>query len=407
MNSALDVLRERGFLQDCSDEEALRKALETPLTFYSGFDPTGASLHIGHLTSIMAMRILQQHGHRPIALVGGGTARIGDPSGKTAARPILSGEEIDANASGLRTQLSRYLDIDGTRGLLLDNKDWLLKLELIPFLREIGRHFSVNQMLAAEVYKSRLEGGLSFLEFNYMLLQAYDFLHLRRHEQCSLYVGGSDQWSNSLAGVDLIRRCETSRAFTLVTPLLTTASGTKMGKTERGSVWLDSNLTSPYDFYQYWINTDDRDVGRMLAIFTELSLEEVRSLASLEGAELRTAKDRLALEATAISHGRQAAEEARRASQNLFGGGEDAAPIPTFTLPASDLEGITILKLLVSSGLCDSNNSARQLVKGGGVSLDGEKVTSAESIVPAEALQQGILVRAGKKRFLRVIAQPN
>ncbi len=239
-----------------------------------------------------------------------------------------------------------------------------------------------------------------------MLVQAYDFLHLFRHEQCGLYVGGSDQWSNSLAGVDLIRRCETSRTFTLVTPLLTTASGTKMGKTERGSVWLDPNLTSPYEFYQYWINTDDRDVARMLAIFTELPMEEVRHLASLEGAELRTAKDRLALEATTISHGKQAAEDARRASGALFGGGEESAPIPTFTLSSPIAEGMTVLKLLVSSGLCDSNNSARQLVKGGGVSLDGEKVTSPDSSVSAEALQHGILVRAGKKRFLKVISAP-
>ena len=403
MASALDVLIERGFVHDCSDTEGLRESLASPVSFYSGFDPTGVSLHVGHLVSIMTMRILQQHGHRPIALVGGGTARIGDPSGKTAARPILSGEEIDRNAEGFRSQLSRYLNLCPDDGILVDNKEWLLRLELISFLREIGRHFSVNQMLAAEVYKTRLESGLSFLEFNYMLLQAYDFLHLFRSEGCALYVGGSDQWSNSLAGVDLIRREDGKKAYTLVTPLFMTAAGQKMGKTERGAVWLDPTLTSPYEFYQFWINTDDRDVPRFLKLFTDLPLDEAERLSALEGSDIRLAKEALAFEATALSHGMEEASKARDASRALFRADSDSDAAPHVEISGEHRVGLTAGKLFVLSGLCESNNVARQLIKGGGASLDGVKVTSPDDPVDPAKLEQGILLRAGKKRYVRVI----
>lgn len=405
MTTAMDVLIERGFVQDVSDGEGLAQAMERPIAYYSGFDPTANSLHVGHLLSVMTMRVLQRCGHVPIALVGGGTARIGDPSGKTVSRPILSGEEIDANGAGFREQLSRYLDLSPGKGLLVDNKDWLLSLQLIPFLREIGRHFSVNQMLAAEIYKTRLETGLSFLEFNYVLLQSYDFLHLYNTQNCLLYIGGSDQWSNALSGVDLIRREKAGKAFTFVTPLLTTASGQKMGKTEAGAVWLDPTQTSPYDFYQFWVNTDDRDVQRFLGFFTDMPMDEVRALGALQGSELRQAKDRLAYEATVLCHGREAAETARSASHALFGGSIDPTAAPTVALDASKLQGLTAGLLLVYAGLCDSRNAARRLVEQGGASIDGEKVLSVDDPVEASAVKTGVLLRAGKKRYVRVIVE--
>ena len=401
MVSAMDTLVERGFVQDVSDAEGLRDAFERRVTFYTGFDPTASSLHVGHLLGIMTMRLLQRHGHRPIALVGGGTARIGDPSGKTASRPMLSGEEIDSNGLCFRAQLARYLDLGPGQGLLLDNKEWLLGLELIPFLREIGKHFSINHMLAAEVYKNRLETGLTFLEFNYMLLQSYDFLHLHGAEDCVLFVGGSDQWSNSLAGIDLIRKVKEARAYTLVTPLLTTATGQKMGKTESGAVWLDADLTSPFDFYQYWINTDDRDVERFLAYFTDLPMDEVRRLGSLEGAEIRKAKEVLAFETTRLSHGQLAAEQARDASRALFSG-HDASAAPTVPIPAAEVVGLTVADIFIRAGLCESRNAVRRLVDQGGATIDGQKVTSIDAPVDPDALRAGLLLRSGKKRYALV-----
>ncbi|HET6384528.1 MAG TPA: tyrosine--tRNA ligase [Armatimonadota bacterium] len=403
MSAELDVLQERGFIHDVSDREGLETALADRLTFYSGFDPTGPSLHVGHLISIMAMRRLQEFGHRPLALVGAGTARIGDPSGKTSIRPMLDEGTIDANAAAIRAQLLHFLNLDGAAGKAVDNKNWLLDLRWIPFLREIGRHFSVNQMLAAEVYKLRLETGLSFIEFNYMLLQAYDFLHLFRTEQCLLYVGGSDQWSNSLAGVDLIRRVEAKKAYTLVTPLLTTASGQKMGKTEQGAVWLDAGLTPPYDYYQFWINTEDKDVERFLALYTELPMDEVRLLGRPEGADLRESKGRLAWEATAIAHGVEAADAAQEASQALFAGAGGVSAAPTYELSRDAAEDITAVELFIRAGLCGSRNDARRLIEQGGAAIDSERVAGLEQVVDMGRLEAGVLLRAGKKRYMRVV----
>jgi tyrosyl-tRNA synthetase len=406
MASVLDNLIERGYVQDVSDVEGLRRALERPVTLYCGYDPSAASLHVGNLLSIMMLAHFQRAGHRPIAVVGGGTGMVGDPSGKTAQRPILTLEEIEHNLQGIRRQLERYLDFSQDRALIVNNADWLLPLNYIAFLRDIGRHFSVNQMLAAETYKTRLETGLSFIEFNYMLLQAYDFLHLFRTQRCLLQIGGSDQWANCLAGADLIRRIEGAEAFVLVAPLLTTASGQKMGKTERGAVWLDPALTSPYEYYQYWINIDDRDVERLLALYTFLPMDEVRALGRLEGAASREAKERLAYEATSLTHGEEAADEARAASRALFGGdGDRAEAAPSTHRPAESLRaGVPVVELLVETGLAASRGAARTLILQGGAYLNGERVSAPDMKVSLEDVRGGaLLLRAGKKRYHRVL----
>jgi tyrosyl-tRNA synthetase len=406
MANVLDTLIERGYVQDISDADGLRRALERPLTLYCGYDPTAASLHMGHLLSIMMLAHFQRAGHRPIAVVGGGTGMVGDPSGKTSQRPILTLEEIERNLQGMQRQLERYLDFSGDRALIVNNADWLLPLNYIAFLRDVGRYFSVNQMLAAETYRTRLETGLSFIEFNYMLLQAYDFLHLFRAQHCLLQIGGSDQWANCLAGADLIRRTEGTEAFVLVTPLLTTASGQKMGKTERGAVWLDPELTSPYEYYQYWINVDDRDVERLLALYTFLPMEEVRELGRLQGADSRVAKERLAFEATALSHGRAAADEARAAARSLFGGADDGAEAaPTTRRAAESLrEGVPVVELLVETGLAASKGAARTLILQGGAYVNGERVGGPDVRVSLDDVRGGaLLLRAGKKRYHRVL----
>jgi tyrosyl-tRNA synthetase len=402
---ALDTLRERGFIEQISDEAGLRAALTQPITFYTGFDPTADSLHVGHLIPIMAMAHMQRHGHRPIALVGGGTGMVGDPGGKTAARPILTIEQIEHNMVGIRAQLARYLDFApglSNAALMLNNADWLRPLHYLEFLREVGRHFSVNQMLAAETYKTRLESGLTFLEFNYMILQAYDFLHLFQQHGCVLQMGASDQWANCLAGTDLIRKVEGARAYVLVAPLLTTSSGAKMGKTEQGAVWLDPARTSPYDFYQFWINAEDADVGRFLALYTFLPMEEVRRLAALEGAELRQAKAALAFETTRLTHGEAAAREAQAASRAAFAGaGDDLSAIPAVEVPAADLaSGLPILDLLVTSGLAGSRSAARRLVEQGGAYVDGRPVTALDFQVTSAGAP--VLLRGGKKHVRRI-----
>ncbi len=410
MANVYDTLAERGFIYQVTDEAALRRALDRPLTLYCGYDPTAASLHIGNLTTIMLLMHMQRAGHRVIALVGGGTSMVGDPSGKTTARPILSTEEVAANQAYIKEQLARFIDFEHGHALMVNNADWLLPLNYIRFLREIGRHFSVNEMLAAETYRQRLETGLSFLEFNYRLLQAYDFLHLFRTYDCLLQVGGSDQWGNITAGVDLIRREEGAQAFGLVIPLLTTSSGAKMGKTELGAVYLSAERTSPYEFYQYWINTEDADVGRFLAIYTLLPMEEVRALGSLEGAELRRAKEVLAFEITRLVHGESAAREARSASQALFGQGRPTGAaleaVPTTTVPRSRLEaGIPATQLFAETGLAPSVSAARRLIQQGGAYVGEQRVDDISAVVTAEALQDGeILLRAGKKSYHRVVA---
>ena len=319
MKSVYDVFRERGFIEQITDEPLIRDLLEQEhITCYIGFDPTATSLHIGSLVPIMSLAHMQRHGHRPIALVGGGTGLIGDPSGKTEMRQILTREQIDHNARCLQKQLSRYLDFGEGKAILLNNADWLTQLNYIEFLRDIGRHFSVNRMLAAESYRIRLEKGLNFIEFNYMLLQAYDFLYLFQHYGCLLQMGGNDQWGNMVAGIDLIRRVEGKTAFSMTFPLITTSQGHKMGKTEKGTVWLDAELTSPYEYYQYWINTEDADVERFLALFTFLPMEEITEVKALTDARLNMAKAVLAFEATKITHGEEAAVAAWKASAEAF-----------------------------------------------------------------------------------------
>jgi tyrosyl-tRNA synthetase len=406
MPNVLETLVERGFVQDVSDMDRLRSRLEQPLTLYCGFDPTAPSYHVGNLLQIMMLAHFQRAGHRPIAVVGGGTGMVGDPSGKTEARKLLSIEEIEFNLQGQRRQLDRYLDFSDGKALIVNNADWLLPLNYIAFLRDIGRYFSVNQMLTAEAYRTRLETGLSFIEFNYMLLQAYDFLHLYRAQGCVLQIGGSDQWGNCLAGADLIRRAAGGEAFVLVAPLLTTASGQKMGKTERGAVWLDAELTSPYEYYQYWINVDDRDVARLLAIYTFLPIEDVRELAKLEGADLRSAKERLAFEATRLTHGDEAAEQARATSRALFGGEDEPADsAPASHRPAESLRsGVPVVELLVETGLAPSKGAARKLIQQGGAYLNGRRVELPEALVTLDDLDDsGLLLRAGKKRYHRIL----
>ncbi len=411
MADVLETLKRRGFLQQVTDEESLSRILASgPTTFYVGFDATAPSLHAGSLVPIMAMAHLQKAGHRPIALLGTGTTLIGDPSGKTESRPLLSKEEIARNKEGIRRNLERFLVLDGEKGLLLENGAWLEPLNYLEFLREIGRHFSVNRMLAAEAYKIRMETGLSFLEFNYQVLQAYDFLVLYKEYGCKVQAGGDDQWGNMVAGVDLIRRVmgPEAKAEAMTFPLLTTASGAKMGKTEKGAVWLSPERFSPYDYYQFWINTDDRDVKRFLLLFTFLPEEEVEELASLQGAEIRKAKEVLAFEATRLLHGEEEAQKAREASRALFGGGgKDTSRVPTCTLDPKEAQGeMDILTLFVRAGLCKSKSEARRLVLQGGAYVEGERVTDLEFLVDLSKLdsQNGILLRAGKKKYCRILA---
>lgn len=403
-----DELKERGFVAQVSNEVAVRKMLgEERIVFYVGFDSTAESLHAGSLVPIMAMMHLARAGHQPIAIVGSGTTMVGDPSGKTELRQMLDEETIRAYGRKIHAQLDRYLHFSAGRALAADNADWLLPLGYIAFLRDIGRHFSVNRMLAAEAYKLRLERGLSFIEFNYQLLQAYDYLTLFRRHNCRLQMGGDDQWGNILAGVDLIRRVEGAETEALTFPLLTTAGGAKMGKTAAGALWLDGTLVAPYDFYQYWINCDDGDVGRFLKLYTFLPLDEVRKLAALEGSELREAKRTLAFEATAITHGRAAAEEAQKAAAAAFGGGGNLEGVPTTTLPRARLAaGIGIIDLLVETGLAPSRGEAKRLVQQGGITVDEERIDAIDRVIRGgETKQGGLLLRAGKKKYHRVVAQ--
>lgn len=414
----IDYLRSRGFIHDIVDEAGLKAVMDNgPITYYIGFDPTGPSLHAGHMATIMLLASLQHFGHRPIALAGGGTAMVGDPTGRTSAREMIQMEDLDRNVAGISKQLAKYLDFEGGRyssnqpGLLLNNADWLLKLEYIPFLRDIGRHFSVNEMLATETYRVRYEtGGLNFVEFNYRLVQGYDFLHLYRTEDCILQMGGSDQWSNILGGVDLIRRADAGKAYAIVQPLITTTTGEKMGKTGSGlRVWLDPEMFSPYDYYQYWVNTEDALVETYLKRFTYVSSEEIDELTAVQGEALREAKQVLAFEATAMAHGIEEAEKAEAATKALFSGARghvsaDDDTLPTTEVPHGEIGGEMILAdIFVRAELAKSRGEARRLAKQGGLSVDDEKIADVD--VPfADVIgdRTAILLRAGKKRFKRI-----
>jgi tyrosyl-tRNA synthetase len=403
---ALEILRARGFVQQISDEPALAARLRAQkLTFYAGFDPTAASLHVGSLIPLLAMAHLARAGHRAIAVLGGGTAMIGDPSGKTELRQLITQETIQSNRRQIEPQIRRILGADDA--IVADNADWLLPLNYIQFLRDVGRHFSVNRMLAAEAYKLRLEKGLSFIEFNYQLLQAYDFLVLSDRHECALQIGGDDQWGNIVAGIDLVRRVRQKEALGLTFPLLTTASGAKMGKTAAGAVWLDGGLTSPYDFFQYFVNVDDRDVIRFLKLLTFEPLEAIAKYEPLQGAELRDAKRALARAVTAIVHGDAAAAEAERAAGAAFGGqgGRDAS-VPTYAIAETE-DGIKIVDLLASSGLAASRSAARRLVEQGGVRVGDRKVTSIDDVLRADEIGEGLLLHAGKKNLRRITIDPS
>ncbi|MHB8093909.1 MAG: tyrosine--tRNA ligase [Candidatus Aminicenantales bacterium] len=404
-----DELKERGFIAQVSDEDAVKKMLgEKKVTFYIGFDGTAPSLHAGSLVPIMAMMHLKRAGHRAIALVGGGTTMVGDPSGRSELRRMLDEQTIRSYGKAIQAQLDRYLGFDGKDALAVDNADWLLPLNYIAFLRDIGRHFSVNRMLAAEAYKLRMEKGLSFIEFNYQLLQAYDYLHLFRAYACTLQMGGDDQWGNILAGVDLIRRVEESEVQAMTFPLLTTSSGAKMGKTAQGAVWLDPGLFSPYDFYQYWVNCDDRDVGRFLRLYTLLPIEEIRRLEVLKDSGINEAKRILAAEATKITHGEDAAREARAAAAAAFGGAgeKDIEALPTTAIPRSRLQaGISPAEIFAEVGLAPSRGEAKRLIKQGGLYVNDERIDSLERLLTMKDIgPDGMLLKAGKKKIHRIVA---
>jgi len=399
-----EVFKERGFIEQVTDEEKIPELLEGKVTCYIGFDPTASSFHVGSLVPIMALAHMQRHGHRPIALVGGGTGLVGDPSGKQEMRQILTYEDIRQNAETQKRQFALFLDFSGDRALLLNNADWLTKLNYIDFLRDIGVHFSVNRMLAAESVKLRMETGLSFIEFNYQLLQAYDFWHLFKYYDCLIQMGGSDQWGNIVAGTDLIRRLEGKQAYGMTFPLIMTADGRKMGKTEKGAVWLDAQRTSPYDYYQFWINTDDRDVKRFLALFTFLPMEEIEEYRKLEGADLRKAKEVLAYEATKTVHGEEEAKRAMEASRALFGKqGGNEEQVPTMMRERAIFEiGVPAFKLFETVGLCSSGSEARRLIEQGGAYINDRRVDRFDELVTLNEFLENnrILLRAGKKKHL-------
>jgi tyrosyl-tRNA synthetase len=409
-----EYLQSRGYVQDVSDPDGLREAFAAgAVTAYVGFDPTAPSLHVGHMLGMMMLSSLQRFGHRPLALGGGGTALVGDPSGKTSTRAIVSEVEIRSNLKRILPQFERYLDFEGNRwgdnppASLLNNADWLLELCYIPFLRDIGRHFSVNEMLAAETYRARLETtGLNFVEFNYRLVQAYDFLHLFRTEGCTLQMGGSDQWGNIVAGVELIRKADGGHAFALVCPLLTTASGEKMGKSEGNSVWLDPELTPPYDFYQYWINVDDADVERLLRLYTFLPESRIEELTRAEGVGLREAKQTLAREVTTLTHGEAAAIAAEAAARALFDGAPDVDDpnIPTTEIAASDVAAMSLADLFIRAGLVPSRGEARRKAAEGALWIDGERLEAVDA--PFQPTGNDTLLRFGKKRYRRIRIVP-
>lgn len=439
--NVINMLHERGFIEQTTHDEELRRyADKEQITCYIGFDPTASSLHIGSLVPIMSLAHMQRLGHRPVALVGGGTGLVGDPSGKTEMRQLLTPEMVEENARGIKKQLSRFIDFSDDKALMLNNADWLTKLEYIPFLRDVGRHFSVNRMIKAESYKIRLESdeGLNFIEFNYMLLQAYDFLELYNAHNCRLQMGGSDQWGNIVAGVELIRRMRQETVFGVTFPLITTSGGAKMGKTASGAVWLAEDRTSPYDYYQYWINTDDRDVERFMALFTFLPMEEIRDIRKLDGSDLNSAKIVLAFETTLLAHGKNEAEKAYQKSASHFGTrsilrdilpssrihtelrknlqvsvkddvavDDDFTTVDTVDSSVDEIElkaGIPAFKLFHTVGLTSSSSAARRLIQQGGAYINDKRVKSFDQVINDDYLdeKETIVLRAGKKRFHKI-----
>jgi tyrosyl-tRNA synthetase len=406
MASVYNTLVERGFLKQLTHEEEMKELLEKEkITFYIGFDPTADSLHVGHFIAMMLMAHMQRAGHRPVALVGGGTAMVGDPSGKTDMRKMLTKEDIAHNSECIKSQLSRLIDFNDNKAIMVNNAEWLLNLNYVDFLRDIGVHFSVNRMLTAECFKQRLEKGLSFLEFNYMLMQGYDFLELHRRYNCVMQLGGDDQWSNMLAGVDLIRRKEAKPAYAMTCTLLTNSEGKKMGKTESGALWLDKEKTSPYNFYQYWRNVDDSDVEKCLSLLTFIPMEEVKKLASLEGAQINEAKKVLAFEVTKLIHGEEEALKAKSAAEALFAGGSDMSNVPTASISRTMI-GAQLLDVLVAAQIIPSKGEGKRLIQQGGLSVNNEKVTDINFAITEEHFAEGsMLVKRGKKNYNKIILE--
>ncbi len=400
MSSAFDELSERGFIAQLTHEDEIRDLLKNhKVVFYAGFDPTADSLHVGHLLPIMAMSHLQRAGHKPIALVGGGTAMIGDPTGKEEMRQMLTTEGIDSNILSIKTQLAHFIDFSNDHAILVNNGDWIREINYVEFLREIGVHFSVNRMLTAECFKMRMEKGLSFLEFNYMLLQAYDFLLLNRKYGCTLQVGGDDQWSNILAGADLIRRKEQKEVYGMTFKLITTSSGKKMGKTEKGAVWLDPRKTSPYEYFQYWRNVDDGDVIKFLNLFTYLERAELDRLSQLKGEELNEAKKILAFEATKIVHGEEEALKAKMAALSLFEGGGDTGNVPETEFKL--VPETTVLDLFLAAGLISSKSDGRKLIQQSGLTMNNDILKKHDTSVTMESANNDglIVLKKGKKSY--------
>lgn len=398
--NAIDILKERGFLAQCTDEAGLRELLgQEQVSFYTGFDPTADSLHAGHLIALMAMSHLQRAGHRPICLVGGGTGTVGDPSGRTDMRKMMTDEIIRHNCDCFRRQISRFIDFTDDRAIMVDNGDWLRKLNYIDLLRDIGAHFTVNRMLAAESYKQRWEKGLTFLEFNYMIMQAYDFMELNGRYNCKLEMGGDDQWSNIIAGVELCRRKKNITVFGLTNKLLTKSDGTKMGKTAGGALWLDAEKTSPYDFYQYWRNIDDADVETCLSLLTYLPMDEIRRLAAAEGQEINRSKEILAYEVTKIVHGAHEAEKAQETAKALFGGGM-SAEIPQIRTAV----GEKLVDVLVRGDVFPSKSEARRMIQQGGLTLNDVRVADEQYILGEGDFTDGAaLIKKGKKKHYQLV----
>ncbi len=408
----VEEMKWRGFFEQCTDEVSLTKLMaEETVTAYIGFDPTADSLHIGSLVPIMGLVHLQAHGHKPIAIVGGATAMVGDPSGKTELRKMATLETIAENLAGVKAQLSHFIRFGNgpSDGLMLNNADWLREWGYIDFLRDVGRHFSVNQMLTRDSVKSRMETGLSFIEFNYMILQAYDFMVLNRDHGCRLQMGGNDQWGNICSGIDLSRRVNRSEVYGLTYPLIMTASGEKMGKTAAGAVWLDAARTSPYEFHQYWVNIDDRDVSRFLRLYTTLAKAEIEKLETLQGADIREAKHALARAVTTTVHGAEATADAEKAAAALFSGSADASTVPSSERPAADFagEGLGLLDALVEAGLQKSKGEARRMIRQGAVRVSGEVVQDESRLLVASDIDDGrIVLQVGKKRHHHILVIP-
>ena len=401
-----DVLTERGYIEQCTHEEEIKKLLANEqVTFYIGFDPTADSLHIGHFIQIMVMAHMQRFGHRPIALIGGGTTMIGDPSGRTDMRKVMTRERIADNANKFKKVFEKFLTFEDGKAIMVDNADWILDLNYINFLRDIGKHFSVNRMLTAECYKNRMEKGLTFLEFNYMLLQAYDFYRLHEDYGCKMEFGGNDQWSNIIAGVELVRRKKQEDVYGMTFSLLTTSEGIKMGKTAKGALWLDPDKTSPYEFYQYWRNIGDADVEKCLALLTFLPMEEVRELGALKDEKINHAKEVLAFEVTKLIHGEEEAAKAQDAARKAFSGNQADADIPTIEMAKDAVaDGIEILALLADAGICSSRGEARRLVTQNGIAVKGEKVTDIKTrYTEADFEGDAFVVKKGKKVYRRIV----